>query len=115
MTVASSPAASFATPRGSDVYHREREGGELNHQTNAHRVQLFFGLSQDEIGHITTYARSLCKDRGEFIYMPGEHADFIYFLRQGRVKLSVLSESGKEIAIDIIEPGEDIRRVCARR
>jgi CRP/FNR family transcriptional regulator len=38
--------------------------------------------------------------------MPGEKADFIYFLREGRVKLSLLSESGKEIAIDIIEPGE---------
>jgi CRP/FNR family transcriptional regulator, cyclic AMP receptor protein len=104
MTVASSPATSFATPRRSDSYHSEREGGDLNH--HSHRVQLFFGLDQDQISHITSRARSLCKDRGEFIYMPGEPADFIYFLRQGRVKLSVLSESGKEIAIDIIEPGE---------
>ena len=71
MTVAYSPAASFATSRSSDVYHREREGGDLNHQANSYRVQLFFGLSQDEISRITTYARSLCKDRGEFIYMPG--------------------------------------------
>ena len=38
--------------------------------------------------------------------MPGERADFVYVLRQGRVKLSVLAESGKETAIDIIEPGE---------
>jgi CRP/FNR family transcriptional regulator len=46
------------------------------------------------------------KTRGEFIYMPGDHADFVYTLKHGRVKLSVLSESGKEIAIDIIQPGE---------
>jgi CRP/FNR family transcriptional regulator len=38
--------------------------------------------------------------------VPGEHAGFVYVLRQGRVKLSVLAESGKETAIDIIEPGE---------
>ncbi len=106
MAVASLPAASFATPRSSDAYRRERESGNLNHQTNSHRVQFFSELSQDEINYITSYARSLCKDRGEFIYVPGGHADSIYFLRQGRVKLSVLSESGKEIAIDIIEPGE---------
>lgn len=106
MTVASSPATSFATPRSGDIYHGERKGGDPDHKTRSHRVQLLFGLGQDEINYITGHARSLCKDRGEFIYMPGEHADFIYFLKQGRVKLSVLSESGKEIAIDIIEPGE---------
>ena len=38
--------------------------------------------------------------------MPGDRADFVYILKQGRVKLSVLAESGKEIAIDIIQPGE---------
>jgi CRP/FNR family transcriptional regulator, cyclic AMP receptor protein len=115
---ASSTATSFGTPRGSDLYagnargvvasafHREREDDRLNQQTRAHRVQLFFGLSQDEMSRVMTCARSLCKARGEFIYMAGERADFVYVLTQGRVKLSVLSESGKEIAIDIIEPGE---------
>jgi CRP-like cAMP-binding protein len=70
------------------------------------RVHLFFGLSQDEIRRITSRARILRKTRGEFIYIPGESADFVYVLRRGRVKLSVLSESGKEVAIDIIGPGE---------
>ncbi|HET7287658.1 MAG TPA: Crp/Fnr family transcriptional regulator [Pyrinomonadaceae bacterium] len=46
------------------------------------------------------------KARGEFIYTPGDRADFVYIVRHGRVKLSVLAESGKEIAIDIIQPGE---------
>jgi CRP/FNR family transcriptional regulator len=105
-TVAPSPATSFATPRGNDACDRKRKGGNVDHRTGSHRVQLFSGLSQEEINHITRYARSLGKDRGEFIYMPGESADFIYFLRQGRIKLSVPSKSGKEIAIDIIEPGE---------
>jgi CRP/FNR family cyclic AMP-dependent transcriptional regulator len=118
MAVAASPVAtSFGHPRSSDSYsgdafsagvpafHRERESNNLN-QTRAHRVNLFFGLSQDERSRVTACARSLCKARGEFIYMPGESADFVYVLRQGRVKLSVLSESGKEVAIDIIGPDE---------
>jgi len=70
------------------------------------RVQIFSGLGPDEMNRIATHARSLRKARGEFIYMPGDRADFVYILRQGRVKLSVLAESGKEIAIDIIQPGE---------
>lgn len=70
------------------------------------RVQIFSDLGLDEMSHIALRARSQRKARGEFIYMPGDRSDFVYILRQGRVKLSVLSESGKEIAIDIIQPGE---------
>jgi CRP/FNR family transcriptional regulator len=70
------------------------------------RVQIFSGLGPEEMSHITAQARSLRKARGEFIYTPGDRADFVYILKQGRIKLSVLAESGKEIAIDIIQPGE---------
>jgi CRP/FNR family transcriptional regulator len=70
------------------------------------RVQIFSGLTPDEMSRIAAHARSFRKARGEFVYMPGDRADFVYILKQGRIKLSVLSESGKEIAIDIIEPGE---------
>jgi CRP/FNR family transcriptional regulator len=69
-------------------------------------VQLFSGLGPEETNRIAEHARSLRKARGEFIYMPGDRADVVYILKQGRVKLSVLSESGKEIAIDIIQRGE---------
>ena len=70
------------------------------------RVQIFSGLRPEDMSQITPHARSLRKARGEFIYMPGDRADYVYILKQGRIKLSVLSESGKEIAIDIIQPGE---------
>jgi CRP-like cAMP-binding protein len=51
-------------------------------------------------------ARCLRKERGEFIYMPGDRADSVYVLKKGRIKLSVLAKSGKEIAIDLMHPGE---------
>jgi CRP/FNR family cyclic AMP-dependent transcriptional regulator len=70
------------------------------------RVQIFSGLGSEEMSRIGQHARSLRKDRGEFIYMPGDRAEFVYILKRGRVKLSVLSETGKEIAIDIIQSGE---------
>lgn len=99
-------------PRRVDPYaaavanHREREDASLRCPTRAHRVNLFFGLSQDEMSRVADCARILRKARGEFVYMSGDRADSVYVLKQGRVKLSVLAESGKEIAIDIIEPGE---------
>jgi len=70
------------------------------------RVQIFSGLNSDETSRIAAYARSVRRARGEFIYIPGDRADFVYILRHGRIKLSVLAESGKEIAIDIIQSGE---------
>ena len=88
MSVAASPVATFPGPR-----HNQR-------------VQIFSGLGPEEMSRISTHARSLRRARSEFIYMPGDLADFVYILKRGRVKLSVLSESGKEIAIDIIQPGE---------
>jgi len=103
MTVAGSPAAiarSFAV-------HREVEGDSTTTQPGrTQRVQIFAGLGREEMSHIALRARSIRKARGEFIYMLGDSAGSVYFLRQGRVKLSVLSETGKEIAIDIIQPGE---------
>ena len=70
------------------------------------RVQIFSGLSSEEVDRLATRARGQRKGRGEFIYMPGDRAELVYILRRGRIKLSVLSETGKEIAIDIIQPGE---------
>jgi CRP-like cAMP-binding protein len=88
MSVAAAQLATFPGPR------------------NNQRVQLFAGLPPDDLNRIAGHARALRKARGEFIYIAGDRADFVYIVKKGRVKLSVLSESGKEIAIDIIQPGE---------
>ena len=82
------------------------ENGSASHSNYPQRVQLFSGLSEVELKTINAAARSLHKERGEFVYMPGDRANSVYFLKKGRIKLSVLSDSGKEIAIDIIQAGE---------
>jgi CRP/FNR family cyclic AMP-dependent transcriptional regulator len=75
-------------------------------EEHVHRLQLFHGLGPGEMAEITASARALRKERGEFIYLPGDRAECVYVLRKGRIKLSVLSQSGKEFAIDIFQPGE---------
>lgn len=108
MTVPASGVAISFGVRGSSPsdLHGECENNNLDLPARTPRVHLFFGLGAEEINRIAAHARSLRKGRGESVYMPGDRADLVYILRQGRVKLSVLSESGKEIAIDIIQPGE---------
>src|SRR5688572_29080937 len=98
--------AGGAPGAGTYVFQREYEGDNLSHPARTRRVQLFDGLGPQDVSRIATHAHSLRKARGEFVYLPGERAECVYVLRQGRVKLSVLSECGKEIAIDIIQPGE---------
>jgi CRP/FNR family cyclic AMP-dependent transcriptional regulator len=75
-------------------------------ERNGHRLQLFDDLGPGDMSEITAAARSLRKERGEFVYTPGDRAETVYVLKKGRVKLSVLSESGKEFAIDIFQPGD---------
>jgi len=44
--------------------------------------------------------------RGEYIFLPEEHADKIYFITEGRVKIGAYGESGKEITKTILTQGE---------
>ncbi len=107
MTGATSPIAASFRDRGSvSSAGPDSAADNFTQHTYNQRIQIFSGFTAEEMSRIAAHARSLRKARGEFIYMPGDRADFIYFVKQGRIKLSVLAESGKEIAIDIIQPGE---------
>ncbi|GJM31033.1 MAG: putative transcriptional regulator [Saprospiraceae bacterium] len=44
--------------------------------------------------------------KGEYIYLPQESADKIYFLTEGRVKIGTYGESGKEVTKAILNKGE---------
>lgn len=44
--------------------------------------------------------------KGEYIYLPDEFSDKIFFLTEGRVKIGTYAESGKEITKAILSKGE---------
>ena len=44
--------------------------------------------------------------KNEPIYLPGDPSDIVYLLKKGRVKISKVSEEGKEATLTILEPGE---------
>lgn len=50
--------------------------------------------------------------RGAYLYWEGDEAPGIYILQQGRVKLSRTLESGREVTIAIIEPGDIFGLEC---
>lgn len=107
MTVAATSLSCAGVGTNGGRHH----GGSTSHrpedsERNSHRVQLFDGLGPADMTEIMAAARSLRKERGEFVYTPGDRAETVYVLKKGRIKLSVLSESGKEFAIDIFQPGD---------
>jgi CRP-like cAMP-binding protein len=44
--------------------------------------------------------------KGEYVYLPNEHADKIYFLTNGKIKIGTYSDDGKEITKAILGAGE---------
>jgi len=50
--------------------------------------------------------------RKRVLFSQGDAADSIFFIQQGRVKLTVVSKSGKEATIALLGPGEFVGEDC---
>jgi len=49
---------------------------------------------------------------GEVVFAQGNSADAVFYIQKGRVKLTVVSEQGKEAIIAILEPGHFFGEGC---
>jgi CRP/FNR family cyclic AMP-dependent transcriptional regulator len=45
-------------------------------------------------------------DKGAYIYSPNKKAEYVYFVRKGRIKISLLSDDGKTIIKAVLQEGE---------
>jgi CRP-like cAMP-binding protein len=44
--------------------------------------------------------------KGQDVFVQGDRADTVFYIQKGRIKLTVLSDHGKEAVVGIIEPGQ---------
>ena len=63
-------------------------------------------MSDVEVKHLDEITFMKHYDKKDLIYLPGDVSDQVYLLKEGRVKISKLSEDGREITLVILEPGE---------
>ena len=56
-------------------------------------------------GELDKHSQKVFK-KGEYVYLPNESADKIFFISDGRVKIGSYSEAGKEITKAILNTGE---------
>lgn len=57
--------------------------------------------------------KSICElVKGDIVFAQGDVADAVFYIQKGRIKLSVVSEEGKEAVIGILETGQFFGEGC---
>lgn len=69
-------------------------------------VPIFSNLSQEEMLEIASITSDRTYKKGELIYMAGDKERKLYVIHKGKVKISRITEAGKEQVIRILGPGE---------
>ena len=69
------------------------------------RVPIFNNLTFEEMMEIASLTKHREYKKGETIYLVGEKLASLYVINEGKVKISKISETGKEQIIRILGPG----------
>jgi CRP/FNR family cyclic AMP-dependent transcriptional regulator len=83
--------------------------------SNAGQIQSFKDGFDPEafLGRTADAGKTTQKyEKNQKIFSQGDIADTVFFIRQGKVKLTVLSEHGKEAIVGIFEPGQFFGEGC---
>lgn len=68
--------------------------------------RLFEGLSDEDKNTLASMLTEESVDKKCLIYTEGDKDKFVYILKEGKVKITKLSESGKELTVDILGAGD---------
>ena len=70
------------------------------------KINVFSELSWRELKELKRITRMVSYRKNEPIYLPGDPSEIVFLLKKGRVKISKISEEGREATLAILEPGE---------
>ena len=70
------------------------------------QAKYFRGLEDDAIVGIDALMEVRGFTEGAHIYTAGDHAKHLFVLAEGKVKLSRTTDSGRDVVVDIIGPGQ---------
>ena len=69
-------------------------------------IRLFDGISPSDMQEMEKITRMEEIKKRQPLYLTGDPSRNVYLLKRGRVKISNMSSSGKEVTFDILESGE---------
>lgn len=84
----------------------EDAGAERARRWHLQRFGLLDCLTDAEIRRLGEISEAIVVERGKLVYRPGEASDRVFLLRTGRVKVSRLSEDGKQVTLAVLGPME---------
>ncbi len=68
-------------------------------------IPLFSGLQRDELQKFADLTRERSYPKGSVILFQDDPGDSLFVLRQGRVKVVLIGEDGREVILGVLEPG----------
>lgn len=71
---------------------------------NIKQIALFKDLSADEIGELEPYLQTATYRKKDSIFSEGEPPEWFYIVSAGKVKITKISQDGKEIILEVISP-----------
>jgi CRP-like cAMP-binding protein len=68
-------------------------------------IPLFSGLQRDELQKFADLTRERSYPKGSVILFQDDPGDSLFVLRNGRVKVVLIGEDGREVILGVLEPG----------
>ncbi|MCL5059029.1 MAG: Crp/Fnr family transcriptional regulator [Actinobacteria bacterium] len=69
-------------------------------------IFLFSYLNEEQLAEVDSLIMERDYRRGRIIFVEGEPGEAVFFLREGRIKISKQTEDGREQILHFIHPGE---------
>lgn len=70
------------------------------------KIDLLKGLSEEQMKNVEESTKMEKVNRRKIIFFPGDPGDHVYFLKSGRIRIYRVSDGGKELTLDYLEPGD---------
>ena len=85
----------------------------LTAQTILERTQLFRGLAAATIQQIAALSVRRSYSRGAVLFAQGDSGDALYGVVTGKIRISASSSDGREMFLNIMEPGDVFGEIAA--
>src|SRR5262249_7496455 len=76
------------------------------------RCEMFSGVDERTLRAVADRARTRCFRRGAFLFTEGDHADALYVIVEGSVRVFVSSGHGEELVLSILGPSDPLGEVA---
>jgi CRP/FNR family transcriptional regulator len=69
-------------------------------------INIFKNLPDDDLKEIEPYVSVSKHSKKEAVFNEGDASEWFYILKSGKIKITRLSNDGKELIIEVISPGD---------